>query len=74
MATVVRQRLEAATATLCAVAATMTAIWPQWLEALGFDPDAGNGTTEWALVGCLGLVSLLSLGALARDLRPSRAS
>jgi uncharacterized membrane protein YphA (DoxX/SURF4 family) len=59
-----RTRLQAVLAAAFLVAATVTAAWPSWLESLGYDPDHGNGTAEWAIVAVLALLALWS-GALA---------
>ncbi len=57
---------ESGLACMSGVLAVLTAVWPDWIEALtGFDPDHGGGAFEWILaVGC-GL-SALVLGAIAR--------
>jgi hypothetical protein len=55
-------------AALTCVSATLTAltlVWHEWLEALGFDADNGDGSVEWVLVGALLLLTL----ALAFHLR-----
>jgi hypothetical protein len=34
----------------------LTLFWPDWLEALGFDPDNHDGAAEWLIVaGLLGV-------------------
>jgi hypothetical protein len=43
----------------------LTLFWPDWLEALGFDPDNHDGTAEWFIVADL-LVVCLALAFSAR--------
>jgi len=50
----------AVAATVFAVAA---ALWPQWIEAFGVDPDHGDGLLEWAVPGLLALAALILAGA-----------
>jgi hypothetical protein len=67
-----RTRLQAVLAVAFFVAATVTTAWPRWLESLGFDPDHGSGTAEWAIVAVLAVLAVWS-GALAtRNLRRLR--
>jgi hypothetical protein len=50
--------VEAISATAAAVLASLTLLWPEWIESLtGFNPDHGNGSFEWMLVIGLGAVS-----------------
>jgi hypothetical protein len=59
-------RLEAALASMCAVLAVLTTIWPRWIESLtGLDPDGGDGLVEWSVVALLAVVAL-TMGLLAR--------
>ena len=55
-------RIEAVLAALFAVGALMTAVFPQWIEAFGLEPDGGDGSAEWALVIVLGVAALVSAG------------
>jgi hypothetical protein len=49
---------EAISATAAAVLASLTLLWPAWIESLtGIDPDHGNGSFEWMLVIGLAVVS-----------------
>jgi hypothetical protein len=58
--------LEAAAATLTGVAAALTLVWPDWLEALtGVSPDRHSGSFEWLVVGWLVAVTV-TLAGLAR--------
>ena len=54
-------------ASLSAVLAILTLVWPEWIEALfRVEPDAGSGAAEWGIVSCL-LVLALGSGAFARS-------
>ena len=55
-----RWKIEAIAAALFAIAAAVTAVAPQWMEALGFDPDHGSGAAEWAIVAVFGVRSWCS--------------
>lgn len=57
--------VETGGASLTGALFVLTLVWHDWLEALGFDPDHGNGSAEWAIVAVLLAVSL-SLAAAAR--------
>ena len=65
-----RARIEIVLAALLGMATILTAVWPDWIEgSFGFDPDGGNGTTEWLIVAALA-VGTVAIAALARrDLR-----
>jgi hypothetical protein len=53
-----------------AAAAFLTAIWPDWIEAVfRVDPDSGNGSLEWALVAVLGLAAMCAAVLTWRDYR-----
>jgi hypothetical protein len=44
----------------------LTVAWPEWIEALfGVDPDGGDGSLEWAIVGALAICTV-TLPLLAR--------
>jgi MFS superfamily sulfate permease-like transporter len=70
---VLRARIEIVLAAILGLATILTAVWPNWIEGLfGFDPDGGNGTTEWWNVVVLA-VTTIAVAALARhDLRVVR--
>ncbi len=68
-----RWKVEAIVAALFAIAAAVTAIFPQWMEALGFDPDHGSGAAEWAIVGMFGVAFLVCTKASSVHLRRQRA-
>ena len=61
-----RTRIEIVLAALLGMTTILTAVWPDWIESLfGFDPDGGNGTTEWWIVAALA-VGTIAIAALAR--------
>jgi hypothetical protein len=70
---VLRARIEVVLAAILGIATILTAVWPEWIEGLfGFDPDGGNGTTEWWIVLVLAVITV-AVAALARhDLRVVR--
>jgi hypothetical protein len=58
--------LESALAAIALVLATLTAVWPAWLELItGLDPDRGNGSLEWIIAAAFALVAIIA-AALAR--------
>ena len=62
----VRRRfwVEAGLAGLTGALFVLTLAWHDWLEALGFDPDHGDGSVEWAIVaGLLALCLIFGLAA-----------
>ena len=67
---------EAISAMAVAVLASLTLLWPDWIESLtGTNPDHGNGSFEWMLVIGLAVVSAaLSLLAWREWRRVSPAS
>ena len=68
-----RLRVEVILASLFALLAVLTAIWPTWIEALFEEsPDAGSGAFEWAIVGAFGLLAVVSAVLARRDYRRLR--
>jgi len=67
-----RLRIETILAVVFAVLASLTAVWPAWIEALGFEPDNGDGTAEWTIVAALGILALAAALLARRDWRRSR--
>ena len=64
----VRRRfwIEALAAVVTGVMLVATAIWPTWIERLWeVEPDGGDGSLEWALVGVLAVVTI-TLSVVAR--------
>jgi hypothetical protein len=70
---VLRARIEIVLSALLGIATIMTAVWPRWIEdLLGFDPDGGNGTAEWAVVVVLAVTTIAAALLARRDLRVVR--
>lgn len=69
-----RWKVEAIAAAIFAIAASVTAVFPPWMEALGFDPDHSSGAAEWAIVGLLGMAFLACSTASSMHLRRHRAN
>lgn len=63
----VRRRFwcETALAVSTGFLAVLTSFWHEWIEALGFDPDHGDGSAEWIVVVVLAVVCVVS-SVLAR--------
>ncbi len=62
----IRFWLEACLGVISAALLLLTLLKPDWIEAVfGIDPDAGNGSVEWAIVGVL-FVATIAASALAR--------
>lgn len=40
-------------AALTGALGVLTLFWPDWLEALGLDPDNHSGAAEWLIVAAL---------------------
>jgi hypothetical protein len=70
---VLRARIEVVLAAILGTATILTAVWPAWIEGLfGFDPDGGNGTTEWWIVVVLAVATIAVAALARRDLRVVR--
>jgi hypothetical protein len=70
---VLRARIEIVLAAILGMATIGTAVWPRWIEdLLRFDPDGGNGTTEWAIVAVLAVTTVVAAALGRRDLRAVR--
>jgi hypothetical protein len=56
----VRFWVEVGMTSITTILLIMTLISREWIEALfGVDPDGGDGSLEWAIVGVLAAVSLV---------------
>jgi hypothetical protein len=54
--------VEVALGSLTAALVLVTLVWPQWIEMIfGVEPDGGNGSLEWAVVGALSLTTICFL-------------
>lgn len=57
--------LETGLGAITGILFVITLVWKDWIEIVfGIDPDSGNGSLEWLIVGVL-LVVTLALFALA---------
>ena len=64
--TPMRVRIETWLAGLSAALGLLTLVWKDWIEVVfGVDPDHGDGSLEWLIVGGLLLVAV-ALFALSR--------
>jgi len=59
-----RVRVETWLAVTFFAAAAITSVWPDWIEAFGWDPDHGDGSAEWAFVAVFGVLAAVT-GLLA---------
>jgi hypothetical protein len=58
--------IEAVLAALTGFLFFLTLVWRDWIEALfKVDPDGGDGSLEWAIVGVL-LAASITLSVMAR--------
>ena len=69
---VLRVRIEIVLSALLGAATIVTALWPTWIEGLGFDPDGGDGTAEWWIVAVLAVITVAAAALARRDLRVVR--
>jgi tetrahydromethanopterin S-methyltransferase subunit E len=53
------------TAALSGLLFVVTLFWRDWLEAVGIDPDHGDGSVEWLIVALLLAISV-TLAVVAR--------
>jgi hypothetical protein len=68
-----KARIETALAVVAAALAVATFIKPDWIETVfSVDPDGGNGTAEWLVVGLLALVAVTAAMLARRDYRRAR--
>jgi hypothetical protein len=52
-----------------------TLVRPDWIEVgFGLDPDQGNGSLEWLIVGALLVVSITLFTLAGYELRRARAA
>jgi hypothetical protein len=60
-----RSLMETTLALAAGLFAVLAAIWPDWIEAFGIDPDHGDGSLEWTIPIVLAAAALV-LGFVAR--------
>jgi hypothetical protein len=70
-----RWHIESGLAALFAALAILTAVVPDWIEAVfGVDPDHGTGYLEWLIVVVAGLIAIVVALAARRDWLRLRAT
>ena len=63
-----RRDVLAVLAAVSALLAVLAALWPDWIEAFGLDPDHGSGLVEWLIPAALALTAvLLAVASRARS-------
>lgn len=68
-----RFRAEVGLATVMAVLAILTAVWPDWIEGLtGLSPDHGDGAAEWVVTFIFAMAALIAGGVARWELRRAR--
>jgi hypothetical protein len=61
--------VETVLAAVTAVLFVVTLLWHDWIEAFGIEPDAGDGTAEWLILGVLLASTLALVMAAGREWR-----
>jgi hypothetical protein len=77
MRNALRQRfwLETGMATITGILFVITLVWRDWIEiVIGVDPDQGNGTLEWLMVGALLIVTITLFTLASYEWRRTRAA
>lgn len=69
----IRWKIEGVLGALFGLLALLTAVIPDWIEALGFEPDGGNGQAEWGIVLAFGAAAAVALILSVRDYRAAAA-
>jgi hypothetical protein len=68
-------KIEAFFAGLFALGALATAVFPQWIEEFGLEPDGASGSAEWGVVAVTtGLLSRRHFVVRARRLAAEKGS
>jgi hypothetical protein len=67
--------LETGMATVTGILFVITLLWRDWIEIVfGVDPDQGNGTLEWLIVGALLVVTITLFTLASYEWRRTRAA
>ncbi len=67
--------LETGMATMTAILFVITLVWRDWIEIVfGVDPDKGNGSLEWLIVGALLVVTLVLFTLAGFEWRRARTA
>lgn len=65
----IRWKIEGVLGALFGLLALLTAVIPDWFEALGFEPDGANGQAERGIVLVFGAAAAVALILSVRDYR-----
>lgn len=65
----IRWKIEGVLGALFGLLALLTAVIPDWIEALGFEPDGANGHAEWGIVLAFGAAAAVTMILSVRDCR-----
>ncbi len=66
--------LETSIAIVTSMVLVITFVWKDWIETVfGVDPDQGNGTLEWLIVGILLGVTITLFALAGYEWRRTRA-
>jgi hypothetical protein len=65
-----RLRIEIGLATFSVPLFVTTLAWPEWMEILfGIDPDQGDGSMEWLIIGITAALAVLAIFFARTDWR-----
>jgi hypothetical protein len=64
--------LELALAAIAVVLFVLTLVRHDWIEAFGIEPDGGNGSLEWVVVGVFAVAAVVCGGLARAEWRRSR--
>jgi len=67
--------IEATLAGLSAASLALTLVWSQWIEGLlDFEPDGGDGSTEWGWALSLSVATVVCVASARRTWKRNFAS
>ena len=71
----VRLWVEAILASVSAALLALTVAWPRWIEdILGFEPDGGDGSTEWGWALAFAVATVVCFASARRTWKRTFAS
>jgi hypothetical protein len=67
--------LETGMATITFILSVITSVWRDWIEIVfGIEPDGGNGSLEWLILGALAVVTITLFVQVRYEWRRARAT